>query len=162
MYGTKSADSTLEGRGKAERDEAGKVGEEEPSEYSTEMTAVDGPCTVAFQTTFAYSCLEHTHPCISTLQYMPRTYGSLQNLTRYLSNFNAPLSIPFFFPVTLFSTSISLTPFLIRTAVPAHHFTTECYIVCYTRCTWIGRQLMDRTHSGATQKLTCIWRGGLA
>jgi hypothetical protein len=122
MYGTKSADSTLEGRGKAERDAragAGKVGEEEPSEYSTEMTAVDGPYTVAFQTTLAYTAASNTHMYISDymqyILYASCIYGSslllYKALPCYLSNLKFSMRyFQFLFLVTLFSTFISLTP----------------------------------------------------
>ena len=72
-----------EGKGRTRR-KSGKVGEEEPSEYSTEMTAVDGPYTVAFQTTCAYTVQlpqTHTHTYVShTAVYKSLTYGTLYTI----------------------------------------------------------------------------------
>jgi hypothetical protein len=72
-----------EGKGRTRR-KSGKVGEEDPSEYSTEMTAVDGHTQSHFKRLVRIQLPQthtHTHTYVShTAVYKSLTYGTLYTI----------------------------------------------------------------------------------
>lgn len=146
MYGTKSADSTLEGRGKAERD-TGLVKSARESHRNIQRKWWQ-PSTAHTQSHFKRlwrtqlpQTHAHTHvyPTLQHILYASCIYGSslllYKALPCHLSNLKFSMRyFQFLFPVTLFSTSISLTPCLMRSSFILYivHYNAVLYAYCAT------------------------------